>query len=78
VESDRIWGNGITNMKNAFVAYIAGLDALQKAGIKLNGDVIIAGTAGEIRWRRRRFQANTTMARYGFALLIHGVAIISR
>ena len=48
LEGDRIWGNGITNMKNAFAAYIAGIDALQKAGVKLPGDITIAGTAGEI------------------------------
>src|SRR5690242_16649437 len=28
VEADRIWGNGICNMKNAFVSYVAGVDAM--------------------------------------------------
>lgn len=77
MESDRIWGNGITNMKNAFVAYIAGLDALQKAGIKLNGDLIIAGTAGEIEMAPiDEFQGKHYHG-YGMGLrflLIHGVA----
>ena len=30
VENGRIFGNGIMNMKNAFVSYIAGVDAMHQ------------------------------------------------
>lgn len=76
VEDDRIWGNGLMNMKNAFVSYITGLDALQRAGVKLKGEVIIAGTAGEIEMAPvDEFQGKHYHG-YGMGLrfmLIHGV-----
>ena len=76
VESDRVFGNGIMNMKNAFVSYIAGVDAMGRAGIKLKGDVIIAGTAGEIEMAPvDEFQGKHYHG-YGMGLrfmLIHGV-----
>ena len=77
VEGDRIWGNGITNMKNAFVAYIAGLDALQRAGIKLKGDIVVAGTAGEIEMAPVDEFQGQHYDGYGMGLrflLTHGVA----
>jgi acetylornithine deacetylase len=77
VEEDRIWGNGICNMKNAFVSYIAGVDAMRRAGIKLQGELIIAGTAGEIEMAPvDEFQGKHYHG-YGMGLrhmLIHGVA----
>jgi acetylornithine deacetylase/succinyl-diaminopimelate desuccinylase-like protein len=77
VEDDRIWGNGICNMKNAFVSYIAGVDAMRRAGIKLQGELIIAGTAGEIEMAPvDEFQGKHYHG-YGMGLrhmLIHGVA----
>ena len=76
LEDDRIFGNGIMNMKNAFVSYIAGVDALRRAGIKLKGDIIIAGTAGEIEMAPvDEFQGKHYHG-YGMGLrfmLIHGV-----
>ena len=33
VDGGRIYGNGVMNMKNAFVSYIAGVHALQRAGM---------------------------------------------
>lgn len=76
VESDRIYGNGIMNMKNALVSYIAGLDALRRAGIKLPGDLIIAGTAGEVEMAPvDEFQGKHYHG-YGMGMrfmLIHGV-----
>jgi acetylornithine deacetylase len=77
VEEDRIWGNGICNMKNAFVSYIAGVDAMRRAGIRLPGDLILAGTAGEIEMAPvDEFQGKHYHG-YGMGLrhlLIHGVA----
>ncbi|MGI5852464.1 MAG: M20/M25/M40 family metallo-hydrolase [Caldicoprobacterales bacterium] len=48
IDNEWIYGNGIYNMKNAHVCYIAAVDALQRAGIKLKGDIIIGGTVGEV------------------------------
>jgi acetylornithine deacetylase/succinyl-diaminopimelate desuccinylase-like protein len=48
VEDDRIYGRGLVNMKAAFPCYIEAVSAIQKAGIKLKGDVIISGVVGEI------------------------------
>jgi acetylornithine deacetylase/succinyl-diaminopimelate desuccinylase-like protein len=43
-----IFGLGIYNMKGALVCYTQAVKALQRAGIKLRGDVLLAGVAGEI------------------------------
>src|SRR6202162_5871600 len=41
-------GLGIYNMKGALVCYTHAIKALQRAGVKLQGDVIVAAVAGEI------------------------------
>jgi acetylornithine deacetylase len=43
-----IYGLGIYNMKGALVCYTHAVKALQAAGVKLAGDVIIAAVVGEI------------------------------
>jgi acetylornithine deacetylase len=43
-----IYGLGIYNMKGALVCYTNAVKALQRAGVRLKGDVIIAAVAGEI------------------------------
>jgi acetylornithine deacetylase len=43
-----IYGLGIYNMKGALVCYTHAVMALQSAGVKLAGDVIIAAVSGEI------------------------------
>ena len=43
-----IYGLGVSNMKNAFAAYYGALRMIEKAGIKLKGDVIVGGVVGEI------------------------------
>jgi acetylornithine deacetylase len=43
-----IYGLGIYNMKGALVCYTQAVSALQRAGVKLKGDVIIAAVSGEI------------------------------
>ena len=48
VKNDYIYGLGIYNMKGALVCYAHAVKALQRAGIKLRGDVIVAAVAGEI------------------------------
>jgi len=48
VDGDWIYGMGSFNMKNALAAYAVAVDAIRAAGIRLGGDVVIAGVAGEI------------------------------
>jgi len=48
VKDGFIYGLGIYNMKGALVCYTNAVQALQRAGIKLKGDVIVAAVAGEI------------------------------
>jgi len=48
VTNGYIYGLGIYNMKGALVCYTHAVKALQRAGIKLRGDVIVAAVAGEI------------------------------
>jgi acetylornithine deacetylase len=44
----RIYGLGISNMKGAVAAYVEAVRALQDAGVRLRGDVMIAAVCGEI------------------------------
>jgi len=44
----RIYGLGISNMKGAVACYVEAVRALQDAGARLRGDVLIAAVAGEI------------------------------
>lgn len=48
IDDEWIYGMGSFNMKSAMGTYIVASEAIQKAGIKLGGDVVIAGVAGEI------------------------------
>lgn len=48
VRDGMIYGLGIYNMKGALVCYTQAVKALQRAGVKLEGDVIIAAVVGEI------------------------------
>ena len=44
----RIYGLGISNMKGAVACYVEAVRSLMDAGIRLRGDVVVAGVAGEI------------------------------
>jgi acetylornithine deacetylase/succinyl-diaminopimelate desuccinylase-like protein len=76
VEDDRIYGRGLVNMKAAFPCYIEAVAALQKAGVKLKGDLIISGVVGEIekaqvgRFQGKIYRGAGVGARY---LMDHGV-----
>jgi acetylornithine deacetylase/succinyl-diaminopimelate desuccinylase-like protein len=48
VKNGMIYGLGIYNMKGALVCYTHAVKALQRAGIKLRGDILIAAVTGEI------------------------------
>ena len=76
VEDDRIYGRGLVNMKAAFPCYIEAIAALQKAGVQLNGDLIISGVVGEIekaqigRFQGKSYRGAGVGARY---MMDHGV-----
>ncbi|MDE3024972.1 MAG: M20/M25/M40 family metallo-hydrolase [Acidobacteriota bacterium] len=44
----RLYGLGISNMKGALACYVEALRALDDAGVRLNGDVLVAAVSGEI------------------------------
>jgi acetylornithine deacetylase/succinyl-diaminopimelate desuccinylase-like protein len=48
IEDDRLYGLGISNMKGALACYVEALRALDDAGLKLRGDVLVAAVSGEI------------------------------
>jgi acetylornithine deacetylase len=44
----RLYGLGISNMKGALACYVEAVRALQEAGVRLRGDVLVAAVCGEI------------------------------
>jgi acetylornithine deacetylase len=44
----RLYGLGISNMKGAVACYVEAVRAMQDAGVRLRGDVLIAAVCGEI------------------------------
>jgi len=48
IKNGMIYGLGIYNMKGALVCYTQAVKALQRAGVKLDGSILIAAVAGEI------------------------------
>ncbi len=48
LKNGMIYGLGIYNMKGALVCYTQAVKALQRAGVRLAGDILIAAVVGEI------------------------------
>jgi acetylornithine deacetylase len=48
VRDGHIWGLGISNMKGALACYVEAVRAIQDAGIRLRGDLVVAAVVGEI------------------------------
>jgi acetylornithine deacetylase len=48
VEEGRVYGLGARNMKGGIAAFTAAVEAIKKAGVKLKGDLVLAGVIGEI------------------------------
>jgi acetylornithine deacetylase/succinyl-diaminopimelate desuccinylase-like protein len=71
----RLYGLGISNMKGALACYVETVRALQDAGVRLRGDVLIAAVSGEIE---KAQYGDTTGGQYrGYAagtryLVTHG------
>jgi acetylornithine deacetylase len=76
VKNGFIYGLGIYNMKGALVCYTHAVKALQRAGVRLKGDVIIATVAGEIEKTQWGEFKGKEYRGYGFGthyLVNHGV-----
>ena len=76
VKNGFIYGLGIYNMKGALVCYTHAVKALQRAGVKLRGDVIIAAVAGEIEKTQWGDFKGKEYRGYGFGthyLVNHGI-----
>jgi len=73
----RIYGLGISNMKGALCCYVEAVRALQEAGVRLKGDLMIACVAGEIEKAQQgeaqgaEFRGYATGSRH---LVTHGAA----
>ncbi|MCI0636711.1 MAG: M20/M25/M40 family metallo-hydrolase [Actinobacteria bacterium] len=48
VEDGRLYGLGVSNMKGALACYVEAVRALDDAGIRLRGDLMVAAVCGEI------------------------------
>jgi acetylornithine deacetylase/succinyl-diaminopimelate desuccinylase-like protein len=48
VHEGRLYGLGISNMKGALACYVEALRALDDAGVRLRGDLLVAAVCGEI------------------------------
>ena len=76
VQDGWIYGLGISNMKNAFAGYFSALQMLRDSGVKLKGDVVVAGVVGEIEkapidnWQGNRYRGGGFGARF---MVNHGV-----
>jgi acetylornithine deacetylase len=76
VKDGVLYGLGIYNMKGALVCYTHAVKALQRAGVRLRGDVIIATVAGEIEKTQWGEYKGKEYRGYGFGthyLVNHGV-----
>jgi acetylornithine deacetylase/succinyl-diaminopimelate desuccinylase-like protein len=76
IQNGFIYGLGIYNMKGALVCYTHAVKALQRAGVRLKGDVIIAAVAGEIEKTQWNEFKGKEYRGYGFGthyLVNHGI-----
>ena len=76
VKDGFLYGLGIYNMKGALVCYTHAVQALQRAGVRLKGDVIIAAVAGEIEKTQWGEFTGKEYRGYGFGthyLVNHGI-----
>jgi len=76
IKNGFLYGLGIYNMKGALVCYAHAVKALQRAGLRLKGDVIIAAVAGEIEKTQWGEFKGKEYRGYGFGshyLVDHGI-----
>lgn len=76
VAGDKVHGIGISNMKGGLASFMIAGKALKKSGIRLKGDVLFAGVAGEISrtpigpWQTKEYRGEGVGTRH---LLTHGM-----
>jgi acetylornithine deacetylase len=76
VQDGWILGLGATNMKGAFAGYWGAIKALQRAGVELSGDLLVAGVVGETerapvdQFQGAEYRGGKAGSRY---LMTHGV-----
>jgi len=76
VKDDNIYGLGVYNMKSALAAYAEVARVLNEVGVKLKGDLTIAGVVGEIEKTQIDEYQSSTYRGYGYGseyLVQHGV-----
>ena len=76
IKNGMIYGLGIYNMKGALVCYTHALKALIRAGVRLQGDFIVAAVAGEIEKTQWGDFKGKEYRGYGFGthyLVNHGI-----
>lgn len=52
IDGNRLWGAGIHNMKSGVAAILGAALAVRRAGITLDGDLLVAGVVGELQGGR--------------------------
>jgi len=76
IVGNKVQGLGISNMKGGVAAFMMAGKALQKSGVKLKGDVILAAVVGEISrtpigpWQTKEYRGEGAGTRH---LLTHGM-----
>ncbi len=76
IVGDKVQGLGISNMKGGVAAFMMAGKALQKSGVTLKGDVILAAVVGEISrtpigpWQTKEYRGEGAGTRH---LLTHGM-----
>lgn len=76
VDNGWIFGLGVSNMKSAFVAYLAAVDMLKEAWTEIGGRIVLAGVVGETerapvaQWQGRGYRGGGAGAQY---MASHGV-----
>jgi acetylornithine deacetylase len=76
VKNGVIYGLGIYNMKGALICYTQAVKALQRAGVTLQGDVILGAVAGEIEKAQWGEYTGKEYRGYGYGshyLVNHGI-----
>ena len=74
-EGEILFGTGMDNMKSGLAAVMGAVMAWHRSGLRLGGDVIVAGVCGEIGLAPvDQYQGGTTAARGRYPLsLTHGI-----
>ena len=75
-DGDVLWGTGMDNMKSGIAAFLMAAAAIHRSGVRLRGDLIVAGVVGEIgrapvdQYQGRHYRSKGVGTRY---LLTHGI-----